>query len=69
MSKNEKSYPRFCPTWGIEKSWILQNDHFDSLRKSYIKISLPLLRLLPLLDSDTLMKEGGRQGSGGEGGG
>ena len=34
-----------------------------------MKISLPLLRLLPLLDSDTLMKEGGRQGSGGEGGG
>ena len=34
-----------------------------------MKFPHPLLRLLPLLDSDTLMKEGGRQGCGGEGGG
>ena len=52
---------------GYRKSLILRNDHFDSLGKSYMKFSLPLLRLLPLLDSDTLMKEGGRQGPEGEG--
>ena len=34
-----------------------------------MKFPLPLLRLLPLFDSDTLMKEGRWQGSGGEGGG
>ena len=33
-----------------------------------MKFPLPLLRLLPLLDSDTLMKEGGWQGPEGEGG-
>ena len=54
---------------GYRKSLILQNDHFDSLGKSYMKFPLPLLRLLPLFDTDTLMKEGRRQGSGGEGGG
>ena len=54
---------------GRRKSSILRNDHLDSLGKSYMKFPLPLLRLLPLFDSDTLMKEGRRQGSGGEGGG